>query len=140
MSLDGAAFGIVLGNLLDNAVKYSPGSEKRVTVRLVSQNHLAVLHVEDEGVGISEEETRRVFNKFYRVGNELTRESTGVGLGLHLVKTMAEAMNGWVRCERLPQGTRFSVVFPRRLEDSVATPKPVKTPSSRWNRTTRSEE
>ena len=122
VSLDGAAFGIVLGNLLDNAVKYSPGSEKRVTVRLISQHHLAVLHVEDEGVGIGEGETRRVFDKFYRVGNELTRESTGVGLGLHLVKTMTEAMNGWVRCERLPRGTRFSVVLPRRLEARAVQP------------------
>ena len=122
VSLDPAAFGIVLGNLLDNAVKYSPGSEKRVTVRLISQNHLAVLHVEDEGVGIGEGETRRVFDKFYRVGNELTRESTGVGLGLHLVKTMTEAMNGWVRCERLPQGTRFSVVLPRRVEARAVQP------------------
>ncbi len=122
VSLDGAAFGIVLGNLLDNAVKYSPGSEKRVTVRLVSQHHLAVLHVEDEGVGVNEGETRRVFDKFYRVGNEMTRESTGVGLGLHLVKTMTEAMNGWVRCERLPQGTRFSVVLPRRLEARAVQP------------------
>ena len=129
VSLDGAAFGIVLGNLLDNAVKYNPGRDKRVTVRLISQNHLAVLHVEDEGVGIKEGETRRVFDKFYRVGNELTRESTGVGLGLHLVKTMTEAMNGWVRCERLPQGTRFSVTFPRRLEPSASTPKPIKTTS-----------
>ena len=122
VSLDRAAFGIVLGNLLDNAVKYSPGRDKQVTVRLVSQNHLAVLYVEDEGVGISEGETRRVFDKFYRVGNELTRESTGVGLGLHLVKTMTEAMNGWVRCERLPQGTRFSVVLPRRLEARAVQP------------------
>ncbi|CAN5801380.1 hypothetical protein BH24DEI2_BH24DEI2_17460 [soil metagenome] len=116
VSIDSSAFGVVLGNLLDNAVKYSPGAEKIVTVRLERQRDLVLTHVEDRGVGISEVERKRVFERFYRVGSEMTRRSTGVGLGLHLVRSMTEAMNGWVRLEaNHPQGTRFTVVLPRRV-------------------------
>lgn len=120
VSLDPAAFGIVLGNLLDNAVKYSPGKTKRVRLRLEGKRHLAVVHVEDEGVGLSEGEKARIFDPFYRVGDELTRAASGVGLGLHLVRSITEAMNGWVRCDApldptTGRGSRFSVVLPRRL-------------------------
>ncbi len=124
VSLDLNALSIVLNNLLDNAAKYS-GHEKRVRVRLEAKRHVAAIHVEDEGVGLDPKEVRRVFDKFYRVGNELTRESTGVGLGLHLVKSLTEAMNGWVRCESpnpaTGKGSRFSVVFPKRVGASAAT-------------------
>ncbi|HEX7021388.1 MAG TPA: HAMP domain-containing sensor histidine kinase [Trueperaceae bacterium] len=116
VSLDPSAFGIVLSNLLDNAVKYSEGPEKPVRVRLEAADHLVLLHVEDEGAGVAETEIRHLFDRFYRVGSEMTRESTGVGLGLYLVKSITEAMNGWVRCESLERGTRFSVVLPRRVQ------------------------
>jgi two-component system sensor histidine kinase SenX3 len=120
VSLDPKAFSIVLNNLLDNAVKYTPGAVKPVRVHLEAQGHLVMLHVEDEGSGIEPGEARRIFDKFYRVGSELTRESTGVGLGLYLVKSITEAMNGWVKCE-VPEdavrcGCRFTVIFPRRVE------------------------
>ena len=120
VSLDPSAFGIILSNLLDNAVKYSPGSRKVVRVRLEAQRHLAVVHVEDEGIGLGEAEKARIFDPFYRVGDELTRATSGVGLGLHLVRSMTEAMNGWVRCDaplepQTGRGSRFTVVLPRRL-------------------------
>jgi signal transduction histidine kinase len=118
VSLDANAFSVVLNNLLDNAVKYSPNVPKVVKVRLERQNDLVQLHVDDEGIGIPDKELSHVFERFYRVGNEMTRESKGVGLGLHLVKTVTEAMNGWVRVEKNPtaeRGTRFTIVFPRRV-------------------------
>jgi two-component system, OmpR family, sensor histidine kinase SenX3 len=118
VSLDVNAFSVVLNNLLDNAVKYSPNVPKVIKVRLERQNDLVLIHVDDEGIGIPEQELSHVFERFYRVGNEMTRESKGVGLGLHLVKTVTEAMNGWVRVERNPnaeRGTRFTVVLPRRV-------------------------
>ena len=123
VSLDPDALSIVLNNLLDNAAKYSSGGGKYVHVRVAAKRHVAAVHVEDEGIGLDPEEVRRVFDKFYRVGNELTRESTGVGLGLHLVKSLTEAMNGWVRCESpnpaTGKGSRFSVVFPKRVGAST---------------------
>ncbi len=119
VSLDPAAFGIVLSNLLDNAVKYSPATRKTVKVRLEAQRHLALVHVEDAGIGLSETEKARIFDPFYRVGDELTRATSGVGLGLHLVRSMTEAMNGWVRCDapldvQTGRGSRFTIVLPRR--------------------------
>lgn len=123
VSLDPDALSIVLNNLLDNAAKYSSSGSKYVHVRVEAKRHVAAVHVEDEGIGLDPEEVRRVFDKFYRVGNELTRESTGVGLGLHLVKSLTEAMNGWVRCESpnpaTGKGSRFSVVFPKRVGAST---------------------
>lgn len=116
VSLDPAAFTVVLSNLLDNAVKYSPAAHKPVRVRLEAKGHLAMVHVEDEGIGLSPHEADTVFEKFYRAGNELTRETSGMGLGLHLVKSITEAMNGWVRYEAREgqRGSRFTVVLPRR--------------------------
>jgi two-component system, OmpR family, sensor histidine kinase SenX3 len=127
VSLDINAFSVVLNNLLDNAVKYSPNAPKVVKVRLERQNDLVLIHVDDEGIGIPEQELSHVFERFYRVGNEMTRESKGVGLGLHLVKTVTEAMNGWVRVEGNPnaeQGTRFTVVLPRRVVAEISPPLP----------------
>lgn len=129
VSLDPSAFAIVLGNLLDNAVKYTPEAEKPITVRLEGQRHLAVVHVEDRGVGLREGERRRIFDPFYRVGDELTRAASGVGLGLHLVRSVTEAMNGWVRCDapldpQTGRGSRFSVVLPRRVGAEAPQPTP----------------
>ncbi|HEX7005448.1 MAG TPA: HAMP domain-containing sensor histidine kinase [Trueperaceae bacterium] len=115
VSLDENAFAIALGNLLDNAVKYTPGDVKQVTVRVENEADLALLHVEDRGVGIPEGERSRIFERFYRSGDEMTREAPGMGLGLHLVRSTVEAMNGWVRCENRDQGgSRFTVVLPLR--------------------------
>ena len=126
VSLDADAFSLVVGNLLDNAVKYSPGPRKPVRVELEAQDDLVLVHVEDEGVGIPEAEHRNVFERFYRVGNELTRDSRGIGLGLHLVKSITEAMNGWVRVGPASsgRGTRFTLVLPRRVSSAAESSPP----------------
>jgi signal transduction histidine kinase len=113
--LDEAALSLVISNLLDNAVKYSPSEVKPITVRVRAEKHHAVLEVDDMGIGITEGECGRIFDKFYRVGNEMTRQSKGIGLGLYLVQTTVEAMNGWVRCMPLSKGSRFSVMLPKHI-------------------------
>jgi two-component system, OmpR family, sensor histidine kinase SenX3 len=117
VALDGDAFGIAFSNLLDNAVKYTPGDAKIVAVTLERDGDLVMLHVDDEGVGLPPSERARVFERFYRTGDEMTRESEGVGLGLALVKSTVEAMRGWVKVADGPsgRGTRFTVVLPRRV-------------------------
>ena len=117
VALDADAFAIALSNLLDNAVKYTPTSVKPITVTLARDGDLVYLHVDDEGVGLAPAERTRVFERFYRTGEEMTRESAGVGLGLALVKGTVEAMRGWVKVTENPagRGTRFSVVLPRRV-------------------------
>lgn len=113
--LDEAALSLVISNLLDNAVKYSLDDVKPITVRVRAEKHHAVLEVDDAGIGITEGECGRIFDKFYRVGNEMTRQSKGIGLGLYLVQTTVEAMNGWVRCMPLNKGSRFSVMLPKHI-------------------------
>jgi two-component system, OmpR family, sensor histidine kinase SenX3 len=123
VSIDTEALGLVLSNLLDNAVKYSQGERKPVRLTLERQGDLVVMHVDDEGVGLPAEDRERVFDRFYRTGDEMTRQAPGVGLGLHLVKTVTEAMRGWVRVADGPggRGTRFTVVLPRRVALSSET-------------------
>ncbi|MDZ7799223.1 MAG: HAMP domain-containing sensor histidine kinase [Trueperaceae bacterium] len=118
VSLDEDAFAMVLSNLLDNAVKYSPGEDKPVTVRLEEGPDVVMLHVDDEGVGVPAAERDKIFGRFYRSGDESTRRAIGTGLGLHLARSTVEAMNGWMRVQDAPsgRGTRFTVVFPRRVE------------------------
>lgn len=122
--LDPDAFALVLGNVLDNAVKYTPGDRKPVTVTVDPRGDVIAVHVDDEGVGIPDNERKHVFERFYRRGDEMTRESIGMGLGLHLVRTTVEAMNGWVRIDDNPagRGTRVSVVLPRRVGTERGTP------------------
>jgi two-component system, OmpR family, sensor histidine kinase SenX3 len=126
VSLEPDAFALVLNNLLDNAVKYSPGAVKPVTVTLRADGDVVRLHVDDQGVGLLPAERERVFERFYRAGDEMTRTSAGVGLGLHLVRSTTEAMNGWVQVEDTPsgRGTRFTVVLPRRVMAGDDDPRP----------------
>ncbi len=119
VSIDPQAFSLILTNLLENALKYSVSPEKPIKVRLEDDNYLIKVHVEDEGIGINPKDIKHIFEKFYRAGNELTREFKGVGLGLYLVKSISEAMNGWVKCEPLQKGTRFTVVFPRVISAKI---------------------
>jgi signal transduction histidine kinase len=123
VSLDPQAFELVLNNLLDNAVKYTPAEVKPVTVRLLRDEHLVQVRVEDEGPGVTPAEAGRIFDRFYRVGSEMTRTSRGVGLGLHLVQRTMEAMNGWVRYEPNAQavtGSCFVLLLPLRVHLSEA--------------------
>jgi signal transduction histidine kinase len=112
VQLDEAAFAIVLGNLLENAVKYTPDPIKPITVTLAARGSLADLSVTDRGVGLEANEAAHVFDQFYRVGNELTRTAKGLGLGLYLVRGITELLGGRVRCEPLERGARFTITLP----------------------------
>jgi signal transduction histidine kinase len=101
----------ILVNLLDNAVKHSRDAEPRaVALRLRRTGEGPEIVVEDHGAGIPAAEHGRIFEPFYRVGPELTRETRGAGLGLALVKRLAEAHGGGVSVRSEPgQGATFTV-------------------------------
>ena len=112
MAREDDIFQLVL-NLAENGVKYSQTGGQ---VRLIaySQGSTAVLIVEDNGVGIPENELDRIFQRFYRVDKARSREAGGTGLGLAIVRETAEKFGGSVTAANRPQGgARFTVQFPR---------------------------
>jgi Osmosensitive K+ channel histidine kinase len=102
---------ILLSNLIENAVKYSP-KESTISVNLKKENDFVILKVADEGLGISDEEKKKIFQKFYRIGNENTRKAKGSGLGLYLCKEIVLQHKGrMVVDNNVPKGTIFTVTF-----------------------------
>ncbi len=87
---------IVANNLIENAIKYSP-KEKPIIISLTKNNNNAILAIADEGIGIADAEKRKVFEKYYRVGNEATKRAKGTGLGLYLISKICKAHNGSVQ-------------------------------------------
>lgn len=102
-----------LDNLIDNALKYSdPGAP--VTVAVQSEGDDALLSVEDRGMGVSPDAREAVFEPFYRSSQARLSEASGTGLGLALVKRIAEAHGGSATCENVAGGgSRFTIRFPR---------------------------
>ncbi|MBI4593391.1 MAG: GHKL domain-containing protein [Candidatus Rokubacteria bacterium] len=110
--LDPDAIGQALGNLIDNAIKYS-GELKVVRVDARLADGQLALSVADEGIGIPREEQGKIFEKFYRVGRSETQGRRGSGVGLALVRHIAEAHGGSVTVESAPgQGSRFTLWLP----------------------------
>jgi two-component system phosphate regulon sensor histidine kinase PhoR len=114
--VDPDAIGQALINLIDNAIKFSPGGSSVVVELSQSENGLEI-SVVDEGKGIPPAERDRIFDQFYRVGSELTREARGVGIGLSIVKHVADGHGGSVRFENNSgRGGRFVFTIPRSTE------------------------
>jgi signal transduction histidine kinase len=84
---------MAVNNLLENAVKYTPPASM-ISVSLQATPTHAVLQVADEGNGIPEEEKKKIFSKFYRIGDELTRNTKGTGLGLYLTARIVKQHKG----------------------------------------------
>src|SRR3984957_6619587 len=111
---DGLALQQALINLIDNAVKHSPPGS-RVAVGLDGGPAEVRLWVEDFGQGIPPEEHGKIFERFYRRGSELRRETQGIGIGLTIVKHIVEAHGGRVTVRSAPgQGSRFTMELPRK--------------------------
>jgi signal transduction histidine kinase len=102
----------VLINLLDNAIKYSaPG--QTVDLILEKQPSSALIHVRDRGIGISLSHQNRIFERFYRVDESMTRSRDGTGLGLAIAKSLIEGMEGRITLRSQPgQGSTFTIILP----------------------------
>ena len=110
--IDPDRIGQVVDNLLSNAIKYSPGGGE-VEVRAWTAGGHAVLEVRDYGLGISEEDQREVFTKFFRTAAVRRTAIPGVGLGLVISKSIVEAHGGTIECtSTLGAGTTFTVTLP----------------------------
>jgi signal transduction histidine kinase len=113
---DREALAGALLNLLHNAYKYS-GAEKRIELRAGTRDGGLDIEVEDHGVGIAKRDRKRVFDRFYRVDNLLTRQTEGSGLGLSISRRIIEAHGGklTVRSE-LGKGSTFTIHLPAAKE------------------------
>ncbi len=108
---DSTLWQLVISNLLENARKYSQANDC-IEICLQKINSTFHLQVKDQGIGISDEEKKHIFEKFYRIGNENTRTSKGTGLGLYIVKKIISLYKYDITVKNnSPQGSIFEVVF-----------------------------
>ncbi len=103
---------LMISNLIENAWKYSP-KETPLGIDLKKDGKKIVLCILDKGPGIPDSEKDKIFKKFYRLGNEETRKTKGTGLGLFIVKYIAQGHNGQISVhDNKPHGTIFCIQFP----------------------------
>jgi signal transduction histidine kinase len=120
ISADGKALQQALLNLVDNAIKHSPrDAVVMVGLEIAPAGNGVRIWVEDNGKGIPLAEQEKIFERFYRLGSELRRETQGVGIGLSIVKHVVEAHHGRIHVRSAPgQGSRFTIELPGdRIEE-----------------------
>ncbi len=112
--IDPDCFAQILINLVDNAVKFSAGAERReVEIGChIDRGRAVVLSVRDYGPGVPKDQMKKIFRLFYRPAGELTRQTAGTGIGLALVRNLAEAMGSTVDVVNRSPGAEFQVRFP----------------------------
>ena len=109
----------VVANLLSNATKYTPDGG-HIEVRLLQRKELVEWSVSDDGMGIPRAAQARLFEKFYRAENAISKESEGTGLGLHLVRLVVEQAGGQIWCESEEgAGSRFTFTLPVVQQEGV---------------------
>lgn len=103
----------ILTNLLENAAKYSDEGSKIIIKTAFSDSpDFVSLKIVDEGIGISEHDFDKIFTKFARLDNPLTRKVQGSGLGLYITKTLVEKMNGHIFVKSCDNTTTFEILLP----------------------------
>ena len=114
VEIDEMHFSNVISNLLDNALKYN---DKIPNIEITTQNEDGRLNItiKDNGVGLSKDDQKKVFEKFYRVQKGNLHDTKGFGLGLSYVKTIVEKHGGSIFVEsKLKEGTSFIINIPKK--------------------------
>jgi signal transduction histidine kinase len=111
---DETALRHLLNNLLDNAAKYTdPNRPNEISISTKTESEMAILTVEDTGLGISDEDKKQIFDRFFRAGDSLTRKVKGTGIGLSIVQTIVNDHSGKIDVEsNLGTGSKFIIHFP----------------------------
>jgi len=117
VSADPEKIEVIMTNLLDNAVKFSPQGGK-ITIKGESSENQVLISIADEGIGVPLRDRDRIFDRFYRVEDDSTKSTKGTALGLYICKTLIEAQGGriWVESE-LGKGSRFTFSLPIEAGD-----------------------
>lgn len=107
----------VFENLVSNAIKYSP-LQRKITIRITPKNSKAIIHVEDEGLGLSKEDLTKIFGKYQKLSARPTNNETSTGLGLFIVKKIIENHNGEITVtSELGKGSTFTTIIPGVCDD-----------------------
>lgn len=112
VNIDKIIFRQALLNLIDNAIKYTPAEGEIILRNYCDETKSAVIEVSDNGQGISREHQERIFDRFYRVDKDRSRETGGAGLGLAIVQWAVRIHEGTITVESSPAGTIFRVKIP----------------------------
>lgn len=112
--VDADMFVQIVINLVDNAIKFSAKSEtKKIEISFKTKsNNRVLVSVRDYGPGIPDRQLKKIFTLFYRLENEMTRETTGTGIGLALVNQLTQSMNGTIDVINRKPGAEFLLEFP----------------------------
>jgi signal transduction histidine kinase len=117
---DREQFKRVLGNIIQNSVKYMDKEEKRIRLHAESDDHTLRITIEDNGPGIDAEALPYIFDRFYRAEQSRSAETGGSGLGLAIAKQIMEGHGGDIRAESEPgHGTRLVLLLPIRKESGA---------------------
>jgi len=120
IKIDPERFKQVLINLIGNAIKYTQQGKVEIFVEV--KNNLLEIRVKDTGIGMTSEERKRLFAKFYRVQNEITEKVTGTGLGLWITKRIVELMRGTITIDSIKgSGTQATLNFPVETRHGAST-------------------
>lgn len=103
----------IITNLIDNALKYSP-SKTLITIEEKITDNNYMVSIKDQGIGISKDDQKKIFERFYRVEKSRNSETAGSGLGLSIVKSFLDSIGGEVKVEsELNKGSTFTIIFRR---------------------------
>ena len=109
-------FETIINNLIQNAIKYQNEGDK-IVVRTITDESKVTIRIADHGPGIPDDEKQKVFEKFYRMGDEMTRSTKGTGLGLFLVKELTLRNKGQITIQdNEPNGSVFTITFPIQVK------------------------
>lgn len=112
MKADARELEIVFNNLVSNAIKYNR-KDGRVDVAIKPKDNFVVITVSDSGIGMSEDDMSKLFNEFVRIKNQKTKNISGSGLGLSIVKKIVDTYEGDITVTSVPEkGTTFTVTLP----------------------------
>lgn len=122
MVTDEEAFTKIISNLLSNALKYV---KSRISVTAVENDSEIIITVTDDGIGITDQEKTKIFDAFYQVKNNSELNKLGIGIGLHMTRSLIQLMNGKIEAkdrEDGKSGVAISVHFPKQAAISAAPP------------------
>jgi len=120
VNMDGKRIYQVIRNIIDNAVKYGPEVGLNIVTELVTEEEFIQINIKDNGPGIEEEKIKNIFDRFYRIDVERTKDLASTGLGLAIAKELVEAHGGKIFVSSvINEGSCFTIMLPIVNEENI---------------------